>query len=188
MPVSTDISVASRLFREGNTTYGRQAEAGEFRPMKNLPRTTIPSDPDRPSDSAPTSAHSLQRLFESPIPAIWSPTRADSTPLQIWEGTVLEVDISAGVMHVLLDAKMGSVPRHAADIDFEWVSDQDKDLVRAGAIFYLTLFKRTRRGSIENSQELRFRRRPAWSLTQLKRIDEDASKLAAKMKDLPLAE
>jgi len=83
---------------------------------------------------------------------------------------------------------MGQVPRHSAEIDLEWVSDQDKDLVRPGAVFYLTLFKRTKRGSVENAQELRFRRRPSWSLNQLKRIEESAPSLAAKMKALPIAE
>jgi hypothetical protein len=188
MPVFTDRLVAARLFREGGTTYRRHAEAEELRPVKKFRRTTIPTNPDNPSGFSPTSALGLQRSFESPIPVIWSPTSPDSTPLQIWEGTVLEVDHASGVMRVLLDAKMGQVPRHNAEVGLEWVSGQDEDLVRPGAVFYLTLFKRTKRGSIENSQELRFRRRPSWSPTQLKRIDEDASKLLAKMKALPLAE
>lgn len=189
MSVSTDIPITWSSIKRGNTTCRRQVEAGEFRPMRKFVGTTIPSDSDSSSDFAPTSsAQGLKRVFESPIPAVWSPTGADSTPLQIWEGTVLKVDHAAGGMHVLLDAKMGQVPRHTAEIDLEWVSEQDEDLVRPGAVFYLTLFKRTKRGSIENSQELRFRRRPSWSSSQLKCIDEDASKLVAKMKALPLAE
>ncbi len=100
-----------------------------------------------------------------------------------------QVDTKAGVMHVQLNAKMGDVPRHSAEIELQWVSDQDKDLVQPGAVFYLTLFKRTKwGGSIENSQELRFRRRPSWSLMELKRIDEKASVLLSKMKALPTAE
>jgi hypothetical protein len=71
------------------------------------------------------------------------------------------------------------------EIDLEWVAEQDQDLVRPGAVFYLTLFKRTKRGSVENAQELRFRRRPAWSSGQLKQIEQDAARLLAKMKPLP---
>lgn len=183
----TDI-VASRFFRESGATCRRQVGAGKFRPVEKLPKTTIYVDPDSASDFIPTSVQTQKRSFESPIPLLRPPTSADSTPLQIWEGTVLKLDHAAGVMHVLLNAKMGQVPRHSADIDLEWVSDQDKDLVQPGAVFYLTLFKRTRRGSIENSQELRFRRRPSWSSTQLKRIEDDSSKLLAKMKALPFAE
>jgi hypothetical protein len=186
MPISTDFFKNSKLFPEIPTTYGRQAAAGEMRPLQKMQRTTIHSDVD--NSLVLTSLQGLQRSYESPIPVTWAPTSADSTPLQIWEGTVEAVDHAANVMHVILDAKMGNEPRHAAEIDLEWVSEQDIDLVRPGAVFYLTLFKRTKRGSIENSQELRFRRRPAWSLLQLKRIDEDASRLVAKMRPLPLAE
>lgn len=109
----------------------------------------------------------------------------DSTPLQIWEGTVVDVDEAANVMRVLLDAKIGRIPRHTGEIELEWVAEQDRDLVRPGAVFYLTLFKRTKRGSIENSQELRFRRRPSWMAAQLKRIEEDSVMVLSKMRSLP---
>lgn len=183
MSASTDIGEVCGLFPNGyTTTCGRQV--GEFRPVKRVSRTELSSD--RSSGSLPTSAQEPPRSFDSPLLAPWNPIGADSTPLQIWEGTVFEVDHM--VMRVLLDAKMGQVPRHTAEIDLEWVSDQDKDLVRPGAVFYLTLFKRTKRGSVENSQELRFRRRPSWSPIQLKRIEDAATKLVAKMKALPTAE
>ena len=110
------------------------------------------------------------------------------TQLQIWEGTVVTIDLDAGVMHVLLDAKIGQVPQHTGDIDLEWVHDQDLDLLRPGAVFYLTLFKRTKRGTIENAQELRFRRRPSWSMAQLKMIDTEAEMLLSKMKPRPTSE
>jgi hypothetical protein len=83
-------------------------------------------------------------------PVVGYEVSADSTPIQIWEGTVIEVDRLAGVMQVLFDAKMGKVPRHTAEIELEWVSDQDLDLVLPGAVFYLTLFNaaiQTRRQS-----------------------------------------
>jgi len=113
---------------------------------------------------------------------------SDSTPLQIWEGTVLNVDRkSGGVMHVLLDAKIGKLPIHTGEIELEWVADQDYDLVCPGAVFYLTLSKRTKRGSIENTQELRFRRRPSWSEGQLRQIENDAAMLLSKMKTPPTA-
>jgi hypothetical protein len=74
------------------------------------------------------------------------------------------------------------------EIDLEWVAEQDQDLVRPGAVFYLTLFKRTTRGSVENAQELRFRRRPAWSTAQLRRVEQEAAMLLSKMKPLPTCE
>ena len=180
--------LTSSFYQESGTTSRLQARAGELCPVKKLPGTTISGVPDILSAPIHTSVHGLQSSFDPPISRLWSPTSAKSAPLQIWEGTVLSVEHAADVMHVQLNAKMGNVPRHTAEIDLQWVSDQDEDLVRPGAVFYLTLFKETDRGSIKNSQELRFRRRPSWSSTQLRCIDEDASRLLAKMRHLPTAE
>ena len=91
-------------------------------------------------------------------------------------------------MTVFLDAKMGQIARHTGEIDLEWVSEQDADLVRPGAVFYLTLFKRTSRGSIQNAQELRFRRRPSWSAAQMRQLERDAAMIRSKMKEAPFAE
>ncbi|HRF13894.1 MAG: hypothetical protein ABTS16_00340 [Candidatus Accumulibacter phosphatis] len=108
--------------------------------------------------------------------------------IQIWEGRVLSVDLQSEVMSVLLSARIGQVADHTAEIDLQWVADQDRDLVQPGAVFYLTLFKRLRRGSVENAQELRFRRRPAWSRQQIQRIQADAAMIRSKMKARPIAE
>jgi hypothetical protein len=111
-----------------------------------------------------------------------------TVPIQIWEGTVIDIDAKGHAINVILNAKKGSIPRHSAKIAMEWVSEQDMDLVRPGAIFYLTLYKRTLRGTVQNSQELRFRRRPSWSATQIKQIHQTAQDLLKNMKPLPTAE
>lgn len=113
---------------------------------------------------------------------------ADATVIQVWEGKVLRVDHERAVMDVTLEAKMGGIPPHSAEVELQWVSDQDRDLVEPGAVFYLTLFKRTKHGSIENTQELRFRRLPAWTRQQVVSIHEDAARLMVKMKARPQAE
>ena len=100
-----------------------------------------------------------------------------AAPIEVWEGEVKSVDESAGKMHVYLRSKIGHLPEHTAEISLEWVSDQDIGLVRPGAIFYWSLFKEKRRGSIRNSQELRFRRRPNWSKSQILRIRTESEKL-----------
>lgn len=174
------------FFQGDNSTSEWHLGQKEYQPVEKTDNTTVHKEPDDSLKFEPTSAQSSQKTFESPIPKVWLPTIADTKPLQIWEGTVLNVNSEDKVMNVLLNAKMEQVPRHTADIDFEWVSDQDMELVRPGAIFYLTLYKRTKRGgSIENSQEIRFRRRPSWSPMELKRIDEKASTLLSKMTALP---
>lgn len=124
-------------------------------------------------------------LVESVVPAFnrtpGEEVVSHSAPMEIWEGTVLSLDQQTEQMHVELVAKMGSMPRHFADIEMQWVPEQDLDLIREGAVFYLTLFRRMN-PSIENAQELRFRRRPSWSKQQLKTLDAEAEMLASKMR------
>lgn len=110
----------------------------------------------------------------------------DASPLQIWEGRVLSVDSARRVMEVLLSAKL--IPDHTGEIDLEWVSEQDADLVRPGAVFYLTLYKRWKRTTVENSQELRFRRMPSWTKGQLQQVQQDTRMLLSKVRAAPIAE
>jgi len=127
-------------------------------------------------------------LPPSPATVAHSPMDADTAVIQLWEGCVLSLDLQNEVMNVLLSAKIGQVPEHTAEISLQWVADQDRDLVQPGAVFYLTLFKQLRRGSVQNSQELRFRRRPAWSRQQIERIQVDAAMIRSKLKARPIAE
>lgn len=188
MAISTDVPMIRGSFMTEDPVFMGLGEARNVTPvMLQFSRTTAAWDPDLPDDTSLARSGTPRRTFAVPmgVGAVPHEVSADSTPLQIWEGTVLEVNRSAGVMQVLLDAKIGQLPRHTGEIELQWVSGQDHDLVRPGAVFYLTLFKRTKRGSIENTQELRFRRRPSWSSTQLKQIEEDAAMLLSKMKTLP---
>jgi hypothetical protein len=104
-----------------------------------------------------------------------------TVPLQVWEGRVQSVNRNLQTMEVFLSSRFGGYDAHTGEIDLQWVSDQDKELVIPGAVFYLTLFKRSKKGTVENSQELRFRRQPNWTKYQLKRISESADVLLAKM-------
>ena len=74
------------------------------------------------------------------------------------------------------------MPRHTGEIELKWMANQDQELVKPGAVFYLTLFKRTKRGRIQNSQELRFRRGPPWSEEQPRQIEKDAFMLLSRMR------
>ncbi|WP_295446471.1 hypothetical protein [uncultured Thiodictyon sp.] len=112
----------------------------------------------------------------------------DSTVIQLWEGRVIRVRLHEGVMDVLLNAKIGSLPAHTGEIELQWVHEQDRELVVPGAIFYLTLYRKTKSGSIENAQELRFRRLPSWSRQQVRQIECEAQLMLSKMKGRPLAE
>ncbi len=156
--------------------------------MLQISRTTADRNPDLPEGTALTRSGAPQRTFAAPMTnaSVLREVRADSVPLQVWEGTVLTVDHAAGVMQVLLEAKIGHMSGHTGEIELDSVSQQDQDLVRPGAVFYLTLYKRTI-PSVENIQELRFRRRPSWSAAQLAQVEQDASMFLSKMKALPTA-
>lgn len=188
-PISTDVPATSGMSPASDPAVRRQERGRNFAPVERVHRTTLPGDLELPRGTAPDRVEAPQKRFEPPLARKMLPSdvSANSTPLQIWEGTVVEVDHATGTMQVLLDAKMGQMPKHTGEIDLEWVDDQDQDLVRPGAVFYLTLFKRTK-PSVENAQELRFRRRPAWSASQIEQIENDAAMLRSKMKARPIAE
>lgn len=109
-----------------------------------------------------------------------------TAPLQTWEGRVLYVDHEQKAMDVMLVDKSGRLPDHNARMSLEWVTDQDQELVKQGAIFYLMLYKEKNRGSLKNSQELRFRRLPNWSRSQITKIHCEAEKLLPFFSDKPL--
>lgn len=128
--------------------------------------------------------------FATPVPvAVANTLDADAAVIQIWEGTVLSVDPEAKSFVADLRAKIGTVPEHRGELSLQYVAPQDEDLVREGAVFYLTLYNRRKKGgTIENSQELRFRRLPSWSHSQLVKVEEISSRLRAKMRPSRVAE
>lgn len=145
---------------------------------------TVDSEPSVRSHVLP-DVRSLRSIAKKNDPR----AEVNASPLQIWEGRVLSVDWNVGSMDVMLSAKMNTMPdnEHTGEIDLQWVAEQDHDLVRPGAVFYLTLFKRTKRGTVENSQELRFRRLPNWTRKQLDKIENEAAALLPKIKMAPCA-
>ena len=111
----------------------------------------------------------------------------DAVPLEIWEGEV--VTVGAGqTMFVKLQSKMTNTEAHTVEIDVSWVDEQDKDLVIPGAVFYLSLGRTNKRGSIENTEKIRFRRRPDWTPVQAKRIRAAAIEMHKKFRPKPLAD
>ena len=96
---------------------------------------------------------------------------------------MLSVNQDEQSMNILLVSKIENMPDHTAKMSLEWVTEQDQDLVRPGAIFYLTMYKETRQGSIRNAEELRFQRLPNWSRSQIEQIYVDAERLLTRFSD-----
>jgi hypothetical protein len=132
----------------------------------------------RPSPSFPdlrAKVNGPKRFVQASIPI-----DADAVVLQLWEGRVGAINAEEGYMDAVLTAKIGDVEDHVAELSLQFVCDQDLDLLQPGAIFYLTLSRRTlKSGSVKMEHELRFRRRPQWSRLQVEAINADADRLFA---------
>lgn len=111
-----------------------------------------------------------------------------TSPLEVFEGTVQSVDREANVMHVILSPKVNRTGDHVAEISLQWVNQQDQDLVSSGAVFYLSLFRELDGATVRNTEELRFRRLPAWNGRQVERVWDEATKIANKFKTQKLAD
>lgn len=159
--------------------------------LPKVPTPTIETRPDTQPNRIRDYNETLttQTRVKPPVRMAANTLRVDpqTVPIQIWEGTVIDIDAKDHAINAILNAKLGSVPRHSAKIMMEWISEQDMDLVRPGAVFYLTMYKRTLRGTVQNSQELRFRRRPSWSAAQIKQIRQAGEDLLKNMRPLPSA-
>lgn len=120
------------------------------------------------------------------IPSVSKMIRPDRGQLaavnQIWEGTVLSVDMTQRIMSVKLHDRGNILEDHYAEISLEWVVDQDLDLVSPGAVFYWTIYKEIKRSTISNSEEIRFRRLPNWTKRQIEEVYKEAEVLRTKFR------
>ena len=98
----------------GDPASRRQGGRGRFQPVANVTMTTRAGDFELLGATAHARDQGPQRRYDPPRVKNLLPIHidADSTPMQVWEGTVLGVNHEAGVMQVLLDAKIGHMPRH----------------------------------------------------------------------------
>ncbi len=126
------------------------------------------------SESFGTQVLTRDTEIVRPVPGAILGAVQNTKPIQIWEGVVLTVDRERSQISAKLRARSGEFPEHTASFNFQWIPDQDMDLVIPGAVFYLTLFRKIKRGTIENTQELRFRRLPSWSNMQVRKVYEAA--------------
>ena len=139
------------------------------------------------SDSKLTSTQSVKPITDSataylpaPVPFVRVPEYGPvAAPYAFdmrgqWEGTVLRAEADEFAV-VLRDILNPDIKEYEALFSTEEVSDDDRDLLKEGAIFYWTIGYQQRRGQRLRVSEIRFRRLPAWSCLDLKRV-EDASR------------
>jgi hypothetical protein len=186
---NTEIALTANLFENNGLLNVKPAIAPRRHSVSTFELTSSHNN-NQSLDAEVSRNQSQDKNFYALCPLAKLPPLAqqNSSILQLWEGEVLEVDWDRRTIEVLLNSKIGNLQPHTGEIELQWVSEQDIDLVVPGAVFYLTLFKRTKRGSIENAQELRFRRLPSWTRQQVSRIKTEAEVILSKIKEKPIAE
>ncbi len=125
------------------------------------------------------SVNTAQRVQ---VPVIQSMEKMETTGvstavIKIWEGVVKSFDEENGDLNVTLHDRTGALADHQATINVQSIHSQDKDLIKPGAVFYWTLYRETKRGTIKTIQEIQFRRLPNWTQTQLSQVYADAADL-----------
>lgn len=120
----------------------------------------------------------LRALEPSVVPVPQLKIGADRFDLrQQWEGTVQTVE-GEDIVAVLRDLTEPARPDEEVTIGIDEVSPDDRALVSPGAIFYWSIGYRTSRfGQVERVSAIRFRRLPAWSKRDIRRIEERTREL-----------
>lgn len=102
-------------------------------------------------------------------------------PLQSWEGVVLQV--KDDTFSVRLVDLSGDRAEEEMELETQELSDFDLELLEPGAIFYWTVGYRVKlpRGARERVSQIRFRRLPAWSRSEIAAAEERAKRLACEL-------
>lgn len=96
--------------------------------------------------------------------------------LQKWEGVVTEVE--KDIFNARLLDLTDDNPEEEADFSIEEVSEDDRKLLKPGAVFYWSLgYLTTGTGQVIRTSIVKFRRLPAWTETELKKAQEQATKI-----------
>lgn len=102
---------------------------------------------------------------------------------QQWEGVVTSVsEDEFGV--VLRDTRNATAPEYEAVLPLEEIAEDDLALVKVGAVLYWTIgYKQSRTGQLERVSNIRLRRLPAWTQSDVRRVTEAAAEFDELFKD-----
>jgi len=114
-------------------------------------------------------------------PIIRLPIRDPSTQdqiisLQKWEGYVTKISKDS-ILVRLIDLTEGR-PEEEAEIPLEEISEEDKDLIREGAVFYWNIgYKDSKSGQRTRVSIIRFQRLPKWRKKEKDVAEQEAERL-----------
>ncbi len=104
---------------------------------------------------------------------------ATFTPLQEWEGYVVELDEEFFTARLVDLTAEREHEEEEADFPIVELSDADQSMLRLGAIFRWAIgYRRTRGGTKERVSRIVFRRLPAWTERELNENRQKAQELA----------
>lgn len=140
------------------------------------------ADDSNMSGERSTLSDSSQVRLSPPLPHIRPAIRLPDPgtsfrTLQAWEGVVTAVRDDAFAVR-LMDL-MNDMPDEEADVSFEEVSSDEKQLVKVGAVFLLHVgYATSEGGQLSRKAILRFRRLPVWTDAELATAGKVAQKQA----------
>ena len=106
------------------------------------------------------------------------PRQSAFVSLQKWEGVVLEVQDDAFLARLVDLTHPG--PDEEAEFPLDEISEEDRPLVRPGAIFYWNIgYHDSSGGQRKRDTMIRFRRLPAWRREEIEAARQEAERLRA---------
>lgn len=126
-------------------------------------------DPNKaPADGADQPKHVISLKTE--------PRQSAFISLQKWEGVVLEV-LSDSFLARLVDLTRTGLDEEA-EFPVNEVSEEDRPLIRPGAIFYWNIgYHNSYSGQRTRTSIIRFRRLPAWTREEIEAAKREAERL-----------
>jgi len=145
--------------------------------------------PEEKRESPPTGAGSIfdsltigdvesqGRATTAFLPAPPAPAGQQFRLLQQWEGVVTSELFDGEFSATLRDLTSPSFPEEQGIFSIDQVSSPDHRLVLPGAVFYWSIgYEDTPSGTRRTISMLRFRRLPAWSRGDMRRIARDVER------------
>jgi|SRR6516165_3758052 hypothetical protein len=102
---------------------------------------------------------------------------ATFSPMQEWEGYVTEVKDETFTAHLVDITAKRRIAEEKIEISISDLSDQDKDLLREGALFRWSIGYYKQHGTKMKSSRIVFRRLPAWTKSDFMKAEQKAKEL-----------
>jgi hypothetical protein len=169
---------------KGMFTHGMLISDKEISYLRHLDRAktkrvleTLPEDSRHDTDD--TTMRQAPQTQQMPFvrkTSIQTPAQDSFLLLQKWEGVVKKVGSDTFIAQ-LTDLSSQSEDEEA-EIPIEEISLADKAMLAPGAVFYWCIgYRDTPGGQRIRASEIRFRRLPSWTLTELDKARKEAEEL-----------